>query len=148
MYKHILVPIDGSKLSDKALASAINLAKLAGAPLTALHVMSRMDPVMFADGYVAAEASWIEDYEKTARKKGKEHLRKAAQAAKKAGVRCATKMVTSGQPHQAIIAAARGRGCDLIVMGSHGRRGLSALLLGSETVKVLTHCKRPVLVVR
>jgi nucleotide-binding universal stress UspA family protein len=148
MYNHILVPIDGSKLSYKALGSAIKLAKLAGAPLTVLHIVARVDPVLFAEGYPAAGSEWIDDYEQTARNEGKKHLSRAASTAKAAGVRCASKMVTSSQPHQAIISTARSRRCDLIVMASHGRRGLSALLLGSETTKVLTHCKRAVLVVR
>jgi nucleotide-binding universal stress UspA family protein len=148
MYKRILVPIDGSKLSNKALASAIKMAKLAGAHLTVLHVVPSVNAVMFADAYVHAEAAWMENYEKSARKEGGKHLRKAAEAAKTAGVRCTTRMLTSSQPHQGIIATARSRGCDLVVMASHGRRGLSALLLGSETTKVLTHCRRPVLVVR
>lgn len=148
MYKRILVPIDGSKLSDRALASAIDLAKLARAPLVVIHVVQRIEPVLFADGYVPAEAAWMAKYEKNAKRRGSRHLRKAAAAAKSAGVRCTTRMVKSSQPHQAIIATARSRNCDLIVMASHGRRGLSALLLGSETTKVLTHCRRPVLVVR
>lgn len=148
MYRRILVPIDGSKLSDKALASAIDLAKLARARLVVLHVVERIEPVLFADGYVPAELVWMAKYEKNARRRGSRHLRKAAAAAKSAGVRCTTRLVKSSQPHQTIIATARSRSCDLIVMASHGRRGLSALLLGSETTKVLTHCKRPVLVVR
>jgi nucleotide-binding universal stress UspA family protein len=148
MYKRILVPIDGSKLSDKALASAIKIAKLTKAPLAVLHVVSHINPIVFTDGNFPADAEWMDKYEKSARKEGRQHLRKAADAAKSAGVRCTTRMLTSSQPHQAIIATARSRGCDLIVMASHGRRGLSAMLLGSETIKVLTHCKRPVLVVR
>lgn len=148
MYKRILVPIDGSKLSEKALAAAIDLARLARAPLVVLHVVARMEPVLFADGYVPADVAWMARYEKNARRRGTRHLRKAAAAAKSAGVRCTTRMVRSAQPHQSIIAAARSGNCDLIVMASHGRRGLSALLLGSETTKVLTHCRRPVLVVR
>lgn len=148
MYRRILVPIDGSKLSDKALASAIDLAKIARARLVVLHVVERIEPVLFADGYVPAELAWMAKYEKNARRRGSRHLRKAAAAAKSAGVRCTTRLVKSSQPHQTIIATARSRSCDLIVMASHGRRGLSALLLGSETTKVLTHCKRPVLVVR
>ena len=148
MYQHILVPIDGSKLSDKALATAIRMAKLTRARLTVLHVVSRVDPVMFAAGDMVADPAWLEGYEKTARADGRKFLRKAADAAKAAKVRCTTKLVTSGQPHRTIIATARSGGCDLIVMASHGRRGWSALLLGSETTKVLTHCKRAVLVVR
>lgn len=148
MYKHILVPIDGSKLSDRALGSAIKMAKLSGAALDVLHVVSSVNPVLFVDGYAAADAAWIEKLAKSARRKARRYLRKAADMAKAARVRCTTRMVTSGQPHRAIIATARSRNCDLIVMASHGRRGLSALVLGSETVKVLTHCKRPVLVVR
>lgn len=148
MYKRILVPFDGSKLSNKALASAIKLAKLARASLLVLHVVPRLDPVLFADGYTPADGEWIDNYRKSARVEGKNRLRRAAATAKRARVRCTTKMVDSDQPYRAIISAARGHGCDLIMMASHGRRGLSALLLGSETAKVLTHCKRPVLVVR
>ena len=148
MYKRILVAVDGSKLSEKALASAIPLAKLVRAPLVVVHVVERIEPVLFADGYTPAEAVWMAKYEKNARRRGSRHLRKAAAAAKSAGVRCTTRLVRSSQPHRAIIATARSRNCDVIVMASHGRRGLSALILGSETTKVLTHCKRPVLVVR
>ena len=148
MYKHILVPIDGSKLSDKALASAILITKQNRASLTVLNVVPRISPAIFAEGFVPAQADWIEKFDRQARQKARQYLRKAAQAAKAGGVRCDTRIVKSGQPHHAIFATARSRNSDLIVMASHGRRGLSALLLGSETIKVLTHCRRPVLVVR
>jgi len=132
----------------KALASAIDLAKLARASLVVIHVVERIEPILFADGYIPADAQWMANYDKNARRRGNRHLRKAAATAKSTGVRCTTRLVRLSQPHHAIVATARGRNCDVIVMASHGRRGVSALLLGSETTKVLTHCKRPVLVVR
>jgi nucleotide-binding universal stress UspA family protein len=147
VYKHILVPIDGSRLSLKALNSAVKLARLARARLTVLHVVAPFDPMIYAEGYVVG-AETMKDYEAAASEKGRQHLERAAGAARKAGVECAMRLVTSGLPYKAIIAEARRRDCDCIVMASHGRSGLSALVLGSETTKVLTHCKRPVLVVR
>lgn len=147
MYRHILVPIDGSRLSLKALHSAVNLARLARSRLTVLHVVTPFDPLLYTEGYVVG-AGLMQDYEAAARDKGKHYLERAAAAARKAGVRCATRLVASDLPYKAIIAEARRRNCDCIVMASHGRSGLSALVLGSETTKVLTHCRRPVLVVR
>lgn len=147
MYKHIMVPIDGSRLSLKALNSAVKLARLAGSRLTVLHVVAPFDPLIYAEGYVVG-AEALKDYEEAAREKGEQHLKRAAGAARRAGVECATRLVTSSFPHKAIIAEARRRNCDVIVMASHGRRGIRAILLGSETTKVLTHCRVPVLVVR
>jgi nucleotide-binding universal stress UspA family protein len=147
MYKHILIPIDGSRLSLKALNKAVKLAKLARARLTIMHVAAAFDPMLYAEGYVAG-ADLLKECETAARTAGKEFLARAASAAQKAGVVCTTRLVTAREPHRAIIAEARNRNCDLIVMASHGRRGLSALVLGSETTKVLTHCRRQVLVVR
>ena len=147
MYKHLLVPIDGSRLSLKALNSAVKLARLARARLTVMHVVAPFDPLIYAEGYVVG-AETLKDYEAAAREKGEQHLQRAAGAARKAEVECATRLVTSNFPYKAIIAEARHRKCDVIVMASHGRRGITSLLLGSETTKVLTHCRRPVLVVR
>lgn len=147
MYQHILVPIDGSRLSLKALNSAVKLAKLGRGRITVLHAVAPFDPMIYAEGYVVG-AETLKDYEAAAREKGRQHLDRAAGAARKAGVECAARLVTSDHPYKVIIAEARRRNCDCIVMASHGRRGFTALLLGGETTKVLTHCKRPVLVVR
>lgn len=147
MFKHILVPTDGSRLSHKAMSTAMKLAKLADSRLTVLHVVARINPLLFAEGYVI-EPDLLKDYEAAEREKGEKYLIKAEAAAKRLGVRCATRLVSSDTPHKAIISTARSRDCDVIVMASHGRGNLSALLMGSETTQVLAHCKRPVLVVR
>ncbi|MDP2238693.1 MAG: universal stress protein [Burkholderiales bacterium] len=147
MFKHILVPTDGSRLSHKAMSAAMKLAKLADSRLTVLHVVARINPLLFTDGYVI-EPELLKDYEAAEHEKGEKYLKKAAAAAVRMGVRCTTRLVTSDTPHKVIISTARSRDCDVIVMASHGRGNLSALLMGSETTQVLAHCKRPVLVVR
>jgi len=147
MFKHILVPTDGSRRSHKAMNAAMKLAKLADARLMVLHVVARINPLLFAEGYVI-EPDLLKDYEAAEHEKGEKYLKKAEAAAKRMGVRCSTRLVTSDTPHKAIISTARSRDCDVIVMASHGRSNLSALLMGSETTQVLAHCKRPVLVVR
>jgi len=147
MFKHVLVPTDGSRLSHKALNAAFKLAKTAGARLTVLHVVARFNPILFADGYIP-DVDLLRRNEEADRKKGLAYLERAAAASKRLGIRCTTKLVKADAPHRAIIATARSNNCDVIVMASHGRGNLSALLMGSETTQVLTHCKRPVLVVR
>ena len=147
MFKQIPVPTDGSRLSHKALSAAMKLAKSLDARLTVLHVVTRINPALYADGYVMG-ADLMTDYEETERKKGEAYLKRAAAAAARTGVKCTTRLVTSDVPHKVIISTARSRNCDVIVMASRGRGNLSALLMGSETTQVLTHCKRPVLVVR
>ena len=145
MYKHLLVPTDGSKLSNDAVERAIQFAKETGARVTALHVMPEYIPPAFAEFPAAGQASFAE-FMKATEETAKTVLDAAAQAAKTAGVQCETASVRHTQ--RAIIDVAREKGCDLIFMSSHGRRGLSALVLGSETNKVLTHSSIPVLVFR
>lgn len=147
MYKHLLVPTDGSKLSNDALDRAIQFAKETGARLTALHVMPEYIPPAFAEFPAAGQASFAE-FMKATEETAKTILDAAAQGAKAGGVQCETVSVRHTQPYRAIIDVAREKGCDLIFMSSHGRRGLSALVLGSETNKVLTHSSIPVLVFR
>ena len=148
MFKHILVATDGSRLSDKAVAAAIALASDLGARLTGFHATQDY-PIMPFPEYPAAAGSltpamWKADEEKRAR-----HLLEKVEAkAKKAGVACDTSFSLALHPYEAIIEAAKKARCDLIVMASHGRRGIRGVVLGSETNKVLTHGKRPVLVVR
>jgi nucleotide-binding universal stress UspA family protein len=133
MYKHILVPTDGSQLAREAIPRGIALAKLLGAKVTGITVT--VPSQVFADS-------------KQSRAVAEKYLSEVQDAAAAAGVSCSVINAEHEQPHQAIIDAAKNNGCDLIVMASHGRRGISALVLGSETVKVLTHCTVPVLVYR
>jgi nucleotide-binding universal stress UspA family protein len=147
MYKHILVPTDGSKLSEEAMAKAVQFARETGARLTALHVMPEYIPPAFAEFPAAGQASFAEFMTAT-EETAKSVLGAAQKAAADAGVECETVSLRHTQPYRAIIDLARDKACDLIFMSSHGRRGLSALVLGSETNKVLTHSSIPVLVFR
>ena len=145
MFKHILVPTDGSDLSRKAILYAVQLAKESGAKVTGLTLsepyhVATMDALLVSLGQ--------DEYEENSRRISQKALEQVRMATDAAGVSCDTIDETHDQPYRAIIDAAHARGCDLIVMASHGRRGLSALLLGSETVKVLTHSTIPVLVYR
>jgi nucleotide-binding universal stress UspA family protein len=149
MYKHILVPTDGSALSDKAVAAAINLAQLLGARITAFH---SIEPYPLQGAY-AAEASGVAElqpkiFAERSEEYAKRVLAAVASAAAAAKVQCATDSATGRSASQAIVEKAGKEGCDLIVMASHGRRGLEGFLLGSETQKVLTHSSIPVLVYR
>ncbi len=149
MYTHILVPTDGSALSDKAVEAAIKLAKLAGARITAFHAV---EPYPLQGAY-AAEASGVaelqpEIFAERSEEYAKRVLDAVARAAAAAKVQCTTAHATSRSASQAIVEKARADKCDLIVMASHGRRGLEGFLLGSETQKVLTHSTIPVLVYR
>ncbi|MBE0625861.1 MAG: universal stress protein [Burkholderiales bacterium] len=149
MYKHILVPTDGSVLSDKAVEAAIKLAKLAGARITAFHAV---EPYPLQGAY-AAEASGVaelqpEIFAQRSEEYAKRVLDAVAAAAAAENVQCTTAYVTGNSASQAIVEKAGEEKCDLIVMASHGRRGLEGFLLGSETQKVLTHSSIPVLVYR
>jgi nucleotide-binding universal stress UspA family protein len=140
MYRHILIPTDGSELAEHGVAHGLALAKTLGAKVSVIFVV---EPFAELTGrYLETLARYIE----LRREQAKSVLDRAANAAKEAGVSCETIQAENAQPHQAIIAAAEDKGCDLIVMSSHGRSGLSLLLIGSVTNKVLTHAKTPVLV--
>src|SRR5262245_14622183 len=140
MYQHILIPTDGSELAERAVTHGLSLAKFAGAKVTVIIVEEPISAWETA-GAVVAYAQLAEHFKQHAASA----LDRAANAAKRAGVPCETIQVLD-VPYKAIIAAATDRGCDLIVMASHGRSGLSAMVLGSVTNKVLTHTKTPVLV--
>jgi nucleotide-binding universal stress UspA family protein len=145
MFKHVLLATDGSELSDRAVENGVALARALGARITVLtssrpyHVVAA-DPVMVTD----TKESYLADAEAAAR----QVLKRVEDIARVAEVRCETIHVFNEHPYRAIIDAAQARDCDAILMASHGRRGVSALLLGSETQKVLTHCKIPVVVWR
>lgn len=140
MYRHILIPTDGSDVAQRGVAHGLALAKSLGARTSVIFVV---EPFSEISGRFR-EA--ITTYAELRKEQAAGALLRAANAAKEAGISCETIQVENGQPHQAIIAAAESNGCDLIVMSSHGRSGLSALLIGSVTNKVLTHTKTPVLV--
>jgi nucleotide-binding universal stress UspA family protein len=147
MFKHILAPTDGSKLSLKAVDRAIALAKETGAKLTVVTVMPDYPMVYAGDGY-AMQPMAPRDWTATMKKQAASHLATAEKRALAKQLEVELVTVLNEEPFSGIIATAKKKKCDLIVMASHGRRGLSALILGSETNKVLTHSKIPVLVTR
>ena len=148
MYKHILVATDGSRLSLKAVRTAASLAARLEAKLSGLFVMPPYQPPMYAEAAVYVPSMSPKAFAAAMEKEALAALATATKTADEADVVLQCMKKTDSQPWSAIIKAARAKKCDLIVMASHGRRGLSALLLGSETTKVLTHSKVPVLVVR
>lgn len=147
MFSNLLVPTDGSKLSDKAVAQGIALAKALKAKITFFHASPDFPMPVYAEGVSVPMVS-RRDYAKQADDAAAKILDRAVAKAKTAGVTSTTVHVMAASPWEAILACAKKSKCDAIVMASHGRRGLASLLLGSETTKVLTHSKIPVLVVR
>ena len=146
MFKNILIPTDGSELSQRAVRTAVELAKLHQARITAIHVIPDYHLLIAYEG--AFDPVTEERIEEEAKARAENYLAYASSAAANAGVPCDTVCETSDHPYDAILKTADARKCDLIVMTSHGRKGLVAVLLGSETRKVLTHARIPVLVVR
>lgn len=147
MFKHILVPTDGSALSDSTVARAVSFAKETGARITFFYSQPDFPMPIYGEGALI-DPTTPEQFAKSAASEAEAILSKARGAAEAAGVACDSDTAVNEVPYEAIIDAADRHGCDLIFMASHGHRGLSALLLGSETNKVLTHSKIPVLVYR
>ena len=147
MYTNLLVATDGSRQSDKAVAHAIALARKLGARLTAFYAAPDYPERMYSEGIIY-EMMPRKDYAIAASTDAEKVLAKVAKRAATAGVDCTTRHALSHLPWEAILAAAKKNKCDAIVMGSHGRSSLAALLLGSKTQKVLAHSKLPVIVVR
>ena len=145
MFKHIMVPTDGTELSERAAASAVELARALGARITGLYVTVPFH-VFTLDGVVVSDDE--DEYERDAKARADAHLAVVSAAAEKAGVPCEVLSVPGDHPYEEIIRTATASGCDGIFMASHGRRGVAALLLGSETTKVLTHTDIPVIVYR
>jgi nucleotide-binding universal stress UspA family protein len=145
MYKNILIPTDGSELAGKAVEHGVMLAKENGARITAVFVTEPFHVLSVALEQLEYTRS---EYQKHADAVAEKALGAVATAAKHADVACETLHLENDNVYQGIIEAAASRGCDLIVIASHGRHGLSAVVLGSVTVKVLTHSKIPVLVYR
>ena len=148
MYKSILVPTDGSKLSAKAVKQAIKFAKTIGAKITAFNVMPEYQVAMDEGFIVPTVAPLKKRFEEEVAARSKTILDGVRAEAVAAGVECEGVSVTSNAPWDVIIKQATKYKCDLIMMASHGRKGLQGLLLGSETTKVLVHSKIPVLVLR
>lgn len=147
MYQRILVATDGSKLSKKAVSSAIALAALTGAELVALKVVPRY-PTSYFEGGIALQPSEIQRAEKQWADEGQAVVDAVAKAALAKGVTTKALTVKADVVSDAVLATVKKHQCDLIVMASHGRRGIKRLLLGSETHQVLTHATVPVLVLR
>ena len=146
MFKHILIPTDGSELSQKAIHTGIELAKCHGARVTGVHAIPDYHLMIAYEG--AFDPITEDRIEKEARARAESFLGFLKQTAAAAGVQCETVCETNDHPYEAILKTAESRGCDLILLHSHGRKGLAAVLLGSETRKVLTYSKIPVMVVR
>lgn len=145
MFKHFLMPTDGSALSQTAIERGVQLAKSLQAKVTGISVMPQFHMLAYqTEMVVDTEAQFVVDCKAHAEK----NLAAVGRAARSAGVACTTVLATSDHPFELIIRTAQEQGCDLIVMASHGRRGVRGLLLGSETHKVLTHSTIPVLVFR
>ena len=144
MYRSILIPTDGTEITAKAVASAVALAKALDARLSTITVkepfpysaISEMQPIPPQEFYDAQERIALK------------RVNEVVVAAQAAGLDCQAFTVEAQHPWEAIVDHVKAQGCDLIVMASHGRRGVSALLLGSETTRVLVHCDVPVLVVK
>jgi nucleotide-binding universal stress UspA family protein len=144
MYQRILFPTDGSDITAKAMQSALGLAKLAGAELSVLAVKEPFPYSAISEMQPVPPQAYFDTQERVAAAR----VKVVTEAAAAAGVPCKGYTVEALHAWEAILDQAKAQGCDLIVMASHGRRGMSALLLGSETQKVLTHSRLPVLVVR
>ena len=145
MYAHILLPTDGSELSKMAIREGVDLAKALGARVTVVTVTT---PFHVFSGSISIVTDTPEQYSKHTAARAAQYLDVAKKIAVVAGVPCDAVHVEHEHPYQAIIETAQNRGCDAILMASHGRHGMSAIVLGSETLKVLTHSTVPVIVYR
>ena len=145
MYKHVLVTTDGSELAGKAVAAGFELARRLGARVTAVTVTEPWSAMVTGEAVLAFP---VDEYEKSAIENASRILSGVTKLARKADIDCATVHAKDQYPADGILEAAKRSACDLIVMASHGRRGLTRLLLGSQAVQVLTHSTVPVLICR
>lgn len=148
MFKKILIPTDGSPLSSQAANKGVCFAREIGAEIVALYVTQPFAATVGFDGMAAAYAITDEDYEKTASEQAQKYIKQVLDRADTAGVKASGKVVSNFNVADGIVQAAEENSCDLIFIGSHGRSGLSRLLLGSVTVKVLGLAKTATLVYR
>ena len=147
MFQHILIATDGSELSNAAIRGGVTLAKSLGAKVTGFYAAPDYTPAVYEDSFPIYSMS-RDEFMKASKARADTYLVPMATLAKELGVNYQGVWTASDHPAEAIIRTAENNGCDLIYMASHGRKGIQALLLGSETQKVLTHCKIPVLVHR
>ena len=147
MYKHIMIPTDGSELSDKAINAGVEFAKEIKARVTGFTAVPEYKLPSEIE-LMSRHGVSFEQYERDARHQAEAALQKIADRARAAGVEYDAEFAQSDRPHEAIVRAAQKRGCDLIFMASHGRRGISALLHGSQTQGVLANSWIPTLVYR
>jgi nucleotide-binding universal stress UspA family protein len=146
MYRHILIPTDGSELAGRAVRHGLALAKAVGAKVTALTVEAPFDVYTVPASRVYEMSDAFAEHAERAKAHAQKVLNGVTEQARTTGVACETVQIEQDHPYEGIIEAAERRGCDLIVMASHGRSGIAAIVLGSVTTKVLTHTKIPVLV--
>jgi len=146
MYKHVLLPTDGSPLSNVAIDNGLRFAKAVGAKVTGFYVMVERQPDSFEDfAPVDVKAPNLDEVSK---QEADHCLKVISDKARALGVPCETHSMKHASPHQAIITMATQTGCDLIIMASHGKKGITGELVGSETARVITNCRIPVLVYR
>jgi nucleotide-binding universal stress UspA family protein len=147
MFKHILIPTDGSPVSTKAAKAGIALAKESGAQVTGYYAVEPVPARLYGEGYVADRQS-VEEFERRSREFAKKQVSAIERAARKAGVPFQSVVETARTPYHGIVEVAKKRDCDLIFMSSHGRTGLMRMALGSVAEKVMTLAKVPVMVYR
>jgi nucleotide-binding universal stress UspA family protein len=145
MFKHLLLPTDGSQLSEAAIHTGVQFAKSIHAKVTGFYAMPKFHMLTYQTEMLTDTKT---QFAKDCKAHAERFLAVVVETAKDAGVPCETALQESDHPYEAIIATAKEKGCDLIMMASHGRSGVQAFLLGSETQKVLTHSPIPVLVFR
>ena len=148
MFKHILIPTDGSRLAGKGIKAGIRMAKALHARVTGVHVSMPYPSPVYGDSTIYAPGVPVKEWRGLIARQAKKALEPLTREAARAGVAATTRTAISRQPWLAILEAARAGRCDAIVMASHGRSALGGLILGSETTQVLARSKIPVLVVR
>jgi nucleotide-binding universal stress UspA family protein len=148
MYKHILIPTDGSPLAAKGAKAGVRLAQALHAKVTALYVATPYASTVYGDAAIYYAGPSPQEHKRFSEKAAKKAFAPIEIEAKKAGIACFTLVVFDWKPWEGILKAARSRKCDAIAMASHGRGGLGGLFLGSETQRVLAHSRIPVLVIR
>ncbi len=147
MFKHILIPTDGSRLAAKGIKAGVKLAKALGAKVSGVYVIAPYVPPLYGEGAIYVPGISPQEYKKFAERQARKALAALEIEAQASRTPCTTSFVT-GLPWEGILKAARQRKCDAIVMASHGRGGMTGLILGSETTRVLANSKLPVIVIR
>jgi len=148
MYKHILIPTDGSPLAARGAKDGVRLAKALGAKVTVLYIAMPYAPAVYGDAAVYYAGPSPKEHKQFSQEAAKKALAPIESEARKAGIACTAVVLFDPKPWEGILKAARSRKCDAIVMASHGRGGLGGVFVGSETQRVLAHSKIPVLVIR